>query len=166
MFGEQKYPVSAFFIFANVTIHNGYQVLLTLSEDRAARNIWTPPGGKVEVREGQTPREAAVAEVYQEVGLKIRAKDLLLMGDPQFIYPTSEYNPYDGIGLIILSYLHTGLRLNTSEIKLNKIPEKGCMIKEYKLVRLPGSMEEIEKWPFKVYPNYAEKLLEISNFLD
>jgi len=143
---------------------NGRQVLLTLSEDRAERNIWTPPGGEVEVRKGQTPREAAVAEIYQEVGLKIDSTDLHLIGDPQFIYPTPAYDPYNGIGLIILSYLHTGF-WNTGEIKLNRVPEKGCMIKRYKLVALPASIKEIESWDINIYPNYAEILLELDLLL-
>ena len=164
MFGKQEYPTSAFYIFANVTIINGGQILLTLSEDRVENNIWTPPGGEVEVREGQTPYEAAVAEVYQEVGLKIDSKDLRLIDNPQFIYPTPAYDPYNGIGLVILSYLHTGF-WNTGEIKLNRVPEKGCMIKKYKLVALPTSMEEIEKWNINIYPNYTEKLLELNQLL-
>lgn len=143
---------------------NGRQILLTLSEDRAVGNIYTPPGGEVEVRKGQTPCEAAIAEVYQEVGLKIDSADLHLIGDPQFIYPTPAYDPYKGIGLVILSYLHTGF-WNTGEIRLNRVPEKGCMIKRKKLVALPVSMEEINSWDINIYPNYAEKLLELDLLL-
>lgn len=147
---------------------NGVHILMTLAEDRVARNIWTPPGGEDKVREGQTPRETAVAEVYEEIGLKIEADGLRLIGDPQFIFPTPEYDPYDGIGLIILSYVYTGL-WNTSEIRLNRVPEKGCMIKQYKLIGLPHSATEIQGWEnklgVKVYPNYAAKLLELDQMV-
>lgn len=166
VFGELEYPTSAFYIFANVTLFDELgRILLTLSEDRAKRPVkfWTPPGGEVKVREGQIPREAAVAEVYEEVGLKLDPQKLILIGEPQFIYPTPAYNPYNGIGLIILSYIYAGI-WNLDEIELNKVPEKGCMIVDYTLVPRPHSMEEIEKWDIKIYPNYAERLLEAAKW--
>lgn len=136
--------------------HKG-QVLLTLSEDREARNIWTPPGGGVKVREGQTPHEAAVMEVYEEVGITIDPQKLVLIGEPQLIYPTSEYDPYKGVGIIIYSYGYAG-KWNPEWIVLNMVPEKRCMIKKYALVSFPNSLDGIKKWP--LYPNYALKLLE------
>lgn len=158
-----QYPASAFYIFANVTLFDELsRVLLTLSEDRAKRPVkfWTPPGGEVECRKGQLPREAAVAEVYEEIGLKLDPNKLILVGDPQFIYPTKEYDPYNkGIGLIILSYVYAGL-WDIEDVELNKVPEKGCMIVDYTMIQRPYSMEEINNWSIKVYPNYAEKLLE------
>jgi len=159
--GKLQYPASAFYIFANVTlVDKKRRVLLTLSEDRAKKEIpfWTPPGGEVECRKGQLPREAAAIETYEEIGLELDHRKLALVGDPQFIYPTEEYNPYNGIGLIILSYLYKGEW--NPVFRLNAIPEKGCMIVDYKLVPLPNSLEEISNWPIRVYPNYAEKLLE------
>lgn len=181
--GERTWPASAFHIFANVTLVNDRQILLVLSEDRKERNIWTPPGGEVKVRDGQMPREAAVAEVYEEVGLKINPKWLCLIGEPQFIYPTSEYNPYNGVGIIILSYLHTKL-WDAREIKLNRVPEKGCMIVDYRMVPLPTPLKhplkkdksnvwgtasdyisDLRNAGITVYPNYAEKLLEANEIL-
>lgn len=135
------------------------QVLLTLSEDREVRNIWTPPGGGVKVREGQTPREAAIKEVYEEIGITIDSQKLVIIGEPQLIYPIVGYDPYKGVGIIIFSYGYAG-KWNPKQIILNMVPEKGCMIKKYALVSFPNHMGEIQKWSYKLYPNYALKLLE------
>lgn len=143
----------------NLTLSHKGQILLTLSEDREVRNIWTPPGGEVKVREGQTLHEAAVTEVYEEVGITIDPQKLVLVGEPQLIYPTSGYDPYNGVGIIIFSYGYTG-KWNPDDIVWNKIPEKGCMIVNQVFVDFPNSLWEIERWRYKLYPNYATKLLE------
>jgi len=168
VFGKQEYPASAFYIFANVTLVDiTGKILLTLSEDRAKKDIkiWTPPGGETKVRKGQMPRDAAVAEVYEEVGIELDPKRLVLIGEPQFIYPTKEYDPYKGIGLIILSYGYSDIWWK-KDIQLNKVPEKGCMIVDYKATSLPSSIEEINAWDIKIYPNYAKKLLELYRMLN
>lgn len=165
MFGEGEYPKSAFHLFSNVTLSRKGKILLTLSEDRKDRNIWTPLGGEVKVRLGQTPHEAAVAEVCEEAGLEIDPRKLVLIGEPQLIYPTEEYNSYPakgvegGAGIIIFSYAYTG-KWNPKDIVWNNKPEKGCMIINHAYVDFPYSLWEIKKWPYKLYPNYALKLLE------
>jgi len=171
VFGRGKYPKSPFHLFSNVTLSREGKILLTLSEDRRDRNIFTPLGGEIKVRKGQTPHEAAVAEVYEEAGLVIDPAKLVLVGEPQLIYPTKEYNPYPakkvkgGAGIIIFSYVYTG-KWNPKDIVWNKIPEKGCMIVDHVFASFPHSIWEIEtKWPFKVYPNYAEKLLEFTKMV-
>jgi 8-oxo-dGTP pyrophosphatase MutT (NUDIX family) len=172
VFGAVPYPSSAFYIFVNVTlVDKKRRVLLTLSEDRAKKPIqfWTPPGGEVEVRKGQTLREAAIAEVYEEVGLALDPRKLSLIGEPQFIYPTEKYNPYNGVGLIIMSYLYQGEW--NPVFRLNAVPEVGCMIVDYRLVPLPNSIDAIDDWGstadlgINVYPNYAEKLLQVSKIV-
>ena len=137
---------------------------MTLSEDREEALIYTPAGGEAEVLIGQYPKEAAVTEVDEEIGLELNEQKLVLIGDPQFILPTPEYDPYDGVGLMILSYFYKR-KWNISDIKLNKKPEKDCMIVNTISLPLPGSMEEIEKWDINIYPNYALKLLELDQLL-
>jgi 8-oxo-dGTP diphosphatase len=46
------------------------------------------PGGKLEP--GESPRQAAVREVLEEVGLSIREDDLELVGELQYPFPTRE----------------------------------------------------------------------------
>lgn len=165
VFGEEEYPKSAFHLFSNVTLSRKGKILLTLSEDRKDRNIWTPVGGEIKVRLGQTPHEAAVAEVYEEAGLEIDPRKLVLIGEPQLIYPTEEYNPYPakgvegGAGIIIFSYAYTG-KWNPKDIVWNEIPKKRCMIVDHAYVNFPYSLQEIKKWPYNLYSNYALKLLE------
>jgi 8-oxo-dGTP diphosphatase len=42
---------------------------------RTDRDAWNPPGGRVEP--GETPQEAVVREVLEEVGLRVRVERLL-----------------------------------------------------------------------------------------
>lgn len=143
--------------------------MLTLSEDRATRlvRIYTPPGGEVEVRKGQTFRQAAALEVWQEVGIGLDQTKLMLIGDPQLILPTKEYDPYKGVGLIILSYFYRG-EWQPENILPNKVPEQGSMIVDHRLVPLPNSIEEINDWARQsigIFPNYKTILLEISKMV-
>ena len=139
-------------------------IFLTLSEDREEALIYTPAGGEIKVLNGQYPREAAVAEVWEETGLKLSEQDLVHIGDPQLILPTPEYDLYDGVGILISSYLHTG-KWNLNDIVLNKEPEKDCMIVDTVLLPLPCSMGEIDSWDINIYPNFAAKLLELNQLL-
>lgn len=178
--GKRTWLASAFHMFANVTLVKGRMFLLTLSEDRAKKEppIWTPPGEEVKVREGQLPEEAAVAEVYEEVGIKISPENLLLIGNPQVIYPTKQYDPYKGVGLIIFSYLYRG-EWNPRDIKINTVPEKDCMIVDYRMIPLPNPLKQplkkdksnawgsvsvcmdyLKETGITIYPNYAEKIVE------
>ena len=80
------------------------------------------------------------------------------------ILPTPKYDPYKGVGILIFSYVYTGA-WNPNDIVLNMEPEKGCMIVDSVLLPLPSSMEEIGNWNINIYPNYAEKLLELNQLL-
>jgi len=145
-------------------VDKDWNVLLTLSEDREKARIYTPTGGEIEVLVGQKPREAAAAEAWEEVGLKLDEQELVHIGDPQLILPTPEYDPYKGVGLMISSYFYKG-KWRFEDIELNKKPEKNCMIVDTILLPLPSSMEEINSWDINIYPNYAEKLLELDQLL-
>ncbi|MCK4919223.1 MAG: hypothetical protein KAS01_02455 [Candidatus Pacebacteria bacterium] len=91
-------------------------------------------------------------------------RKLVNIGEPQLILPTSEYDPYDGIGMIISSYVYKG-EWNPCDVRLNVVPEEGCEIVDTILLPLPSSMEEIGNWDINIYPNYAEKLLELDQLL-
>lgn len=65
---------------------------------------------------------------------------------------------------MISSYLYTG-EWSLDDIVLNMKPEHGCMIVDTTSLPLPSSMEEINNWDINIYPNYAEKLLELDQLL-
>ena len=141
-------------------------IFLTLSEDRenGKDSIYTPVGGEVEVRNGQNLKEAAVAETWEEVGLMLNDRNLVHVGEPQLILPTPEYDPYDGVGIMISSYVYNG-EWSPDDVVLNMVPEPGCLIVDTVLLPLPSSMEEINSWDINIYPNFAEKLLELDRLL-
>jgi len=43
-------------------------------------DTWSPPGGKLEMQLGESPYECAKREAFEEVGLKLKDKDLSLFG--------------------------------------------------------------------------------------
>jgi len=43
-------------------------------------DTWSPPGGKLEMQLGESPYECAKREALEEVGLKLKDKDLSLFG--------------------------------------------------------------------------------------
>ena len=43
-------------------------------------DTWSPPGGKLEMQLGESPYECAKREALEEVGLKLKDKDLNLFG--------------------------------------------------------------------------------------
>ncbi len=54
-------------------------VILMVRHVEASRSYWTLPGGGIEA--GETPAEAAVREVWEETGLRVRAVRLLWEGN-------------------------------------------------------------------------------------
>ena len=54
-------------------------VILMVRHVEPSRSYWTLPGGGIEA--GETPAEAAVREVWEETGLRVRAVRLLWEGD-------------------------------------------------------------------------------------
>ena len=57
-------------------IHN--DAILMVQHQELTRSYWTLPGGGLEA--GETPAEAAVREVWEETGLRVRAVRLLWEG--------------------------------------------------------------------------------------
>ena len=57
-------------------LHNN--LILMVRHVEPTRSYWTLPGGGVEA--GETPAEAAVREVYEETGLRVKAVRLLWEG--------------------------------------------------------------------------------------
>ena len=68
-------------------IFNDSKVLLQLkAKGRFGEDKWNAPGGKV--KEGETPEQAAIREVYEETGLKVSS--LELKGKLSFLFEKNE----------------------------------------------------------------------------
>lgn len=81
--------------------------LLLVKQDAPTRSgpIWLPPGGEVEM--GETAKEAAARETFEETGLRITASRL--MGVHEFAEP-----PFHSVELYFLSEISGGtLRVGT-----------------------------------------------------
>jgi len=81
------------------------------------KEIWTFPGGSIE--EGETPHEAAVRKVYEETGLKVETRKLLL----RFYNNRIKGMYYCFLGKIISGELQLGHdpELNNQEQELKEI---------------------------------------------
>ncbi len=64
-----------------VFLQDGTGRLLLIQRTKAPnQGCWSPPGGKLEMAQGESPFECAVREVWEETNFKITASDLHLFG--------------------------------------------------------------------------------------
>jgi 8-oxo-dGTP diphosphatase len=56
------------------------EALLLHRRRKPNRGLWSPIGGKLDTEQGESPFECAVREVHEEIGLRIRTRDLHLAG--------------------------------------------------------------------------------------
>lgn len=70
------------------TPEDGYRVLLGEKKKGLGLGKLVGPGGKLEA--GETPKQAAVREVFEESGLRIREDDLVLLGRIRYEFPYRE----------------------------------------------------------------------------
>lgn len=59
--------------------HQGRVLLMERSRE-PNQGLWSPPGGKLETTEGESPYACACREAREELGLSLEAKDLHLTG--------------------------------------------------------------------------------------
>lgn len=67
-----------------IKIHNGIILIhrIKRKEDGKIRDYYVVPGGKME--EGETEGETVKREVWEEVGIKVKPKELLLTYDSEY----------------------------------------------------------------------------------
>lgn len=97
-------------------------------------NLWVPPGGKI--NPGETIREAAVRELYEETGISTNKDSLIDLGKYYIHYPNGDF----------LFYLY---KFTTEDYPLNiQIKEKEhqsyclCTISQAKNLPLSPGMDE------------------------
>src|SRR5262245_32552767 len=56
------------------------ELLLLHRKKKPNQGLWSPIGGKLDTEQGESPYECAAREIREEVGLKVRVKDLHLSG--------------------------------------------------------------------------------------
>lgn len=73
-----------------VYILHGDQVLLAMKKRSHGVGKWNGPGGKVKV--GESMKDAACREVWEEVGLRVLPDDLIDVGVVEFVYEGQSEN--------------------------------------------------------------------------
>ncbi len=73
-----------------VYIFHGDQVLLAMKKRSHGVGKWNGPGGKVKV--GESMKDAACREVWEEVGLRVLPDDLIDVGVVEFVYEGQSEN--------------------------------------------------------------------------
>ena len=68
------------------------------------------PGGKLEP--GEMPPEAAVREVFEEVGVVVRARDLTLVGELTYLFPFKPEWTQKSSAFVVHEWLHEPLASN------------------------------------------------------
>jgi ADP-ribose pyrophosphatase len=71
---SSRYPKHPSVAVGAVVIHDN-RVLLVKRGKAPAKGEWAIPGGKVEL--GETLRQAAEREIFEETGVRIRAKEII-----------------------------------------------------------------------------------------
>ena len=62
-------------------IRNAEKEILMIRRNKAPnKGFWSPPGGKLNMSEGESPYECAKREALEETGVSLEDKDLSLFG--------------------------------------------------------------------------------------
>ena len=100
------------------TPQNGSRVLLGEKKKGLGRGNLVGPGGKLEP--GETPTEAAVREVREESGLRVRESDLIPLGRIRYEFPTRE--AWSQVSWVFATQAWEGDVVESDELLLDWIP--------------------------------------------
>jgi 8-oxo-dGTP pyrophosphatase MutT (NUDIX family) len=125
-------------IGANVVLVDNGKILLLLRSGGWKTGFWGPPGGGAD--KGETPKQAAVRETFEESGLRIRPDDLKLLIQRTkhdygmiYFYITDKFS---GKG-VALSHEHSGFSWvdmkRIDELDTTFQPSELAIIKNYLL---------------------------------
>lgn len=106
-----RYTIETMEKVAKVLVVDGNEnyLLMTRSDHPTFRFDWDLPGGTME--DGEDPRQTAAREVYEEIGVKVAAEDLVLRrNDTSFSRSDTSYYLYEyrvkSRPAIVLSWEH------------------------------------------------------------
>lgn len=159
-------PIAAY-LFANIClITRQGKVILVLTEERRAKNIWVIPGGELWYKKQDTFFSAVMREAgKEEMGIKLDPKRIKVL-DVQIGYPVKN-SPYEdkGITSVIVSYFYFITDEELEKININAIPEKGCNIVSVLIKPVPEVLMDIEHGEINVYPALKETLNKLNLLL-
>jgi 8-oxo-dGTP diphosphatase len=105
--------------------HNGRYLVLKKAKDVFKENIgkWESPGGKINMEEDETPKDAMLRKVKEETGLKCR----ILFEFPLLVFNTKRY--YTVSHIFLLDALNDEVKLSNehSDYKWITIEEAGSI---------------------------------------
>jgi len=159
-------PILAY-LFANVClVTKDGKVILILTEERKAKNIWVIPGGELLYKILESFKTAVIREAgKEEMGLKLDPKKMRIF-DAQIGYPI-EGSPYEKMGItsVIISYLYRITDRELKKIRINAVPEKRYNIVKVLVKPVPEVLQDIKEGKINVYPALEETLIKLNLFL-
>jgi ADP-ribose pyrophosphatase YjhB (NUDIX family) len=155
------------YLFANVClVTKDGRVILVLTEERKAKNIWVIPGGEIWYKSLETFFSAVAREAgKEELGIILDPARIKIF-DAQIGYPIKD-SPYEdkGITSVIVSYVYPITEGELNKITVNAVIEKGCNIVDFIVKPVSDVLADIDHGVIKVYPALEETLNKLKLFL-
>jgi len=167
VFGETRWLPIATYLFANVCLvtKNG-KVVLLLTEERKANNVWVVPGGELSYGNLESFQNAVVRDAgKEELGIELDPEKMELF-DIQIGYPV-EGSPYEdkGITSVIASFVYYITAEELASVTINAVPEEGCNIVDILTIKVPHILAEIKLGTRNVYPALKATLEKLEEHL-
>lgn len=165
VFGERRWLPVACHIFGNVTIVDPKtgEIVLSRSKDREE---FTPYGGEINYQDMEQSHEGAAREVREETGglVNPNPEDLILI-DSSKVYPTEDYDPYEGVIVCVDSFIYLLKNTDKDPVVKEQEYEEGCQIMEVIKMSIPELNEKIKHGEIKVFSNFIPTLAKIEQYL-
>lgn len=96
------------------------QILLAMKKRGLGQGKWNGVGGKIEKNE--TPEQAASRECQEEIGVYVDPKDLIKLGELEFLIPSQQFESYD--------YIFTATKWIGTIVETEEMAPKWFSVKE------------------------------------